>query len=101
MKLPHNLFPCTCRVHARAASKPLGTLSLSLQNCPEAAAHVPGTAASEGSSTETGAAAKQMALSQFGAAVKKAIAKLVPACVALPLTVNMVRALNFQPLQHT
>lgn len=88
-----NSFAVQCRVHTRAAAKPLGLLSLSLQNCPEAAipSHAPSTCASDRDAAKGGGNATTAPLSPFGAAVKEAVASLVPACVALPLTVNMVR----------
>lgn len=88
-----NRFAVKCRVHTRAASKPLGVLSLSLQNCPEAAApsDAPSSCAPEHNNAEAGGDAATATLSSFGAAVKEAMASLVPACVSLPLTVNMVR----------
>ncbi|KAL3134977.1 hypothetical protein ABBQ32_007935 [Trebouxia sp. C0010 RCD-2024] len=92
------LLQLVSRVYTRAASKPLGVFSLSLQNCPEAAV-APDTLSS--SAPDAGARASPTAapLSCFGAAVKEAVASLVPACVALPLTVDM---LNSEPLRpHT
>ncbi|KAL3146743.1 hypothetical protein ABBQ38_014728 [Trebouxia sp. C0009 RCD-2024] len=92
------LLQLVSRVYTRAASKPLGVLSLSLQNCPEAAV-APDALSS--SAPDAGARASPTAapLSCFGAAVKEAMASLVPACVALPLTVDM---LNSKPLRpHT
>ena len=88
-----NSFAVTCRVHTRAASKPLGVLSLSLQNCPEAAVPStdPSSAAPEYNSAEAGGDTASSTLSSFGAAVKEAVGSLVPACIALPLTVNMVK----------
>ena len=99
----HGLYGLICaanfRVHTRAASKPLGVLSLSLQNCPEAAV-APDTLSS--SAPDAGATASTTAapVSCFGAAVKEAMASLVPACVALPLTVDMVRRANSVSLWH-
>lgn len=94
----HLLIKCNscavqCRVHTRAAAKPLGVLSLSLQNCPEAAvpSHTPSRSAPDQDAAERGGNAATAPLSPFGAAVKEAVASLVPACAALPLTVNMVR----------
>lgn len=86
-------FAVHCRVHTRAASKPLGVLSLSLQNCPEAAApsDTPSTSAPDNNGAEAGANGVTSPLSIFGAAVKEAVASLVPACIGLPLTVNTVR----------
>ena len=96
-----NSVAVQCRVHTRAASKPLGVLSLSLQKCPEAAvpSDIPGSFAPEHSGEGTEGNAATSPLSSFGAAVKEAVASLVPACVALPLTVNMVRWVSSSCLQ--
>lgn len=85
------------RVSNRCSSAALGVLSLNLftrfgtvsptsttGNAPSAV-----TDGTPGVHT-TYAPMCQLQLSPFGAAVKAAVASLVPACVALPLTVTMV-----------
>lgn len=95
------LLQLMSRVHTRPVSKPLGVLSLSLQNCPEASVAPDTLSSSAPGSINAGArgSATTASLSCFGAAVKEAMASLVPACVALPLTVNMLNSGQFQP--HT
>ena len=81
-----------CRIHYRVSSQALGVLSLNL--IAPASDATPPNAAKGPDSVDAGAApeaASKVHLSPLGAAVKAAVASLVPACVALPLTVPMVR----------
>ena len=85
------------RVHHRVSSQALGVLSLNLFT-PAKDATPPNTAegpdsADAGAAPEAAVAASDASrvhLSPVGAAVKAAVASLVPACVALPLTVTTV-----------
>lgn len=97
------LLQLVSRVHHRVSPQVLGVLSLNLfrpakdriisnrakgpDSADAGAAHEPAVATSDASRAH---------LSPLGAAVKAGIASLVPACVALPLTVTM---LNKSPLQ--
>ncbi len=92
-----------CRVHNRTSSQALGVLSLNLFKTVEA---VPPSRTESPASGDAGAGAGHVApvaasntsqegLSDFGAAVKAAIATLVPACVALPLTVTAVGVFGY------
>ena len=86
-----------CRVYKRIASQPLGTLSLNLFTAADAAP--PATSADNAATAGGGASpeaaagsstASKVCLSQWGEAVKAAVASLVPACVGLPLTIATV-----------
>ncbi|DBB18520.1 TPA: hypothetical protein ACH3X3_000160 [Trebouxia sp. C0006] len=91
------LLQLISRIHYRVSSQALGVLSLNL--IAPANDATPPNAAKGPDSVDAGAApeaASKVHLSPLGAAVKAAVASLVPACVALPLTVPM---LNKSPLQ--
>ncbi|KAA6418765.1 MAG: E2F target 1 [Trebouxia sp. A1-2] len=91
------LLQLVSRIHHRVPSQALGVLSLNLIT-PAKDATPPTTAkgpdsADAGAAPEAATAASHAFgahLSPLGAAMKAAIASLVPACVALPLTVTML-----------
>ena len=85
-----------CRVYTRDNAHVLGVLSLSLQNCPAASSasllretNNP-RAPVDGSPGEPNG--MQGRVSSFAEAVKEAVALLVPACVAFPMTIAKVTA---------
>ncbi|DBA73189.1 TPA: hypothetical protein ACH3X1_011268 [Trebouxia sp. C0004] len=97
------LLQLVSRVHHRVSSQVLGVLSLNLFKPRKDA--IPSSRAQGPDSADAGAApgaaiatsdASRVHLSPLGAAVKAAVASLVPACVVLPLTVT---TLNESPLQ--